>query len=151
MNGLVAYNHLFKENPMRIEQSKAYGIHLLYPEVCTFPVNPIKVANKLGIKVLKDTSENNPDGYYAPKQNAIYLNTERSLLRRRYVVSCELGRAMLYEYPSANPNIFALSLFAPEEAIRKCLLSGYSFLNLCEYFGVSQKHLAEWIKFLGII
>ena len=136
---------------MRIEQSKAYGIHLLYPEVCTFPVNPIKVANKLGIKVLKDTSENNPDGYYSPKQNAIYLNVDRSLLRRRYVVSYLIGHAMLQDYPSANLNIFALSLFAPEEAIRKCLLSRYSFINLCDYFGVSQKHLAEWIKFLGII
>ena len=136
---------------MRIEQSKAYGIHLLYPEVCTFPVNPIKVANRLGIKVLKDTSENNPDVYYSPKQNAIYLNIERSLLCRRYVVAYLIGRAMLYEYPSANPNIFALSLFAPEEAIMKCLLSRDSFINLCDYFGVSQKHLAEWIKFLGII
>lgn len=136
---------------MLIEQSKAYGIHLLYPEVCTFPVNPIKVANKLGIKVLKDTSENNPDGYYSPKQNAIYLNIERSLLCRRYVVAYEIGHAMLYDCPSANLNIFALSLFAPEEAIRKCLLSRYSFLDLCEYFGVSQRLLLEWIKFLGII
>lgn len=136
---------------MQIEQSKAYGIHLLYPEVCTFPVNPIKVANRLGIKVLKDTSENNPDGYYAPKQNAIYLNTERSLLCRRYAVAYEIGSCILHDYPSANPNIFALSLFAPEEAIRKCLLNKYSFINLCDYFGVSQRHLAEWIKFLGII
>ena len=59
----------------KLAEQKAIGLHLLYPEVCAFPVNPIRVANRLGIHVLKDNSKENIDGRYDAEKNVIYLNT----------------------------------------------------------------------------
>ena len=94
-----------------LAEQKAIGLHLLYPEVCSFPVNPIKVANRLGIQVLKDNSKENIDGRYDADKNVIYLNTNQSLLRRRFTVCHELGHALLGHgsSPRDNPKAYTCS------------------------------------------
>lgn len=151
-----------------LAEQKAIGLHLLYPEVCTFPVNPVRVANRLGIQVLKDNSRENIDGRYDADKNVIYLNTEQSLLRRRFTVCHELGHALMghgssprdnsktytrsdYDPKEVEANTFAAALLMPPQAVRTCVARGYSFGQMCNYFGVSSMAMAIRLKQLGLI
>ena len=151
-----------------LAEQKAIGLHLLYPEVCSFPVNPIKVANRLGIQVLKDNSKENIDGRYDADKNVIYLNTNQSLLRRRFTVCHELGHALLghgsrprdnpkaYTCSDSDPkeleaNTFAATLLMPPQAVWTCVACGYSIAQMCDYFGVSSMAMAIRLKQLELI
>ena len=65
-----------RQRSMGTAEQKAEGVRLLYPDVCRLPVNPIRIANRLGIEVRKDCSSENPDVRYSSQENAIFLNTE---------------------------------------------------------------------------
>lgn len=151
-----------------IAEQKAVGLHLLYPEDCSFPVNPIKVANRLGIKVLRDDSDKNIDGRYDVDKNVIYLNTRQSLLRRRFTVCHELGHAIMkhgssprdnsksysrsdYDPKEVEANAFAAALLMPPQAVKNCVARGYTFDQMCNYFGVSSKAMAIRLKQLRLI
>lgn len=152
----------------KLAEQKAIGLHLLYPEVCAFPVNPIRVANRLGIQVLKDNSDGNIDGRYDADKNVIYLNTNQSLLRRRFTVCHELGHALLghgssprdnsktytrsdYDPKEVEANTFAATLLMPPQAVQACVSGGYSIDRMCNYFGVSSVAMAIRLKQLGLV
>lgn len=152
----------------KLAEQKALGLHMLYPEVCKLPVNPIKVANRLKIKVLKDNSAENIDGRYDADQNVIYLNTNQSLLRCRFTVCHELGHALLehgssprdnsknysrsdYDPKEVEANYFAATLLMPPQAVQRCVAAGYSIDQMCNIFGVSSMALAIRLKQLRLI
>lgn len=138
------------ESPMGIAEQKAEGVSLLYSDVCRLPVNPIRIANRLGLEVRKDCSGENPDVRYSSQENAIFLNTGRSLLRRRFNVCLGIGYALgLIQETEASR--FAASLLMPPQDVRMCVERGYSIDRMCALFGVSSKALALRLGQLGLI
>ncbi len=151
-----------------LAEQKALGIHMLYPDVCTFPVNPIRVANRLGYVVYKDNSTDTLDGRWDAKEGAIYLNTEQSMNRRRFTVCHELGHALMghsssprnnaktysmakYDPAEVEANIFAACLLMPAEEVWKCINKGMSFDGMTKYFGVSESALGIRLTQLGYV
>ena len=147
-----AHGPLFyaRQRSMGTAEQKAEGVRLLYPDVCRLPVNPIRIANRLGIEVRKDCSSENPDVRYSSQENAIFLNTDRNLLRRRFNVCLGIGYA-LGLIQEAEASRFAASLLMPPQAVRICVERGYSIDRMCALFGVSSKALALRLRQLGLI
>lgn len=152
-----------------LAEQKAWGLHLLHPEFCSVPVNPVKVANGLGVKVLRDNSEENIDGWYDGTNNVIYLNTEQPLYRRRFTVAHELGHHIMghgtrprdksksYDKENFDPteveaNRFAAALLMPKPYVRDCIFEkGMLLESMSEYFGVSTGAMAIRIRQLGYV
>ena len=151
-----------------LAEQKALGIHMLYPDVCTFPVNPIKVANVLGYKVYKDVSKENVDGYYNAEKKRIYLNIEQPINRRRFTVAHELGHALLnhgtrfrdhdktfskknYDPAEVEANTFATCLLMPAQAVMQCVKNKMTFDEMTAFFGVSDMAMAIRLKQVGVL
>ena len=151
-----------------LAEQKALGIHMLYPDVCTFPVNPIRVANKLGFKVYKDNSQENLDGYYKDDTRRIYLNTDQPINRRRFTVAHELGHALLghgtrqkdhdktfsrknYDPAEVEANTFATCLLMPKQYVIQCIRNNMTFDEMTSFFGVSDMAMAIRLKQVGVL
>ena len=152
-----------------LAEQKALELHLQHPEYCSIPVNPIRVANGLGLRVLRDNSEENIDGWYNSVNKTIYLNTDQPLYRRRFTVAHELGhhimghktrprdRSKQYTKEDFDPdeveaNRFAAALLMPEAAVRKCVFEkGMLVEAMADFFGVSEKAMCIRLKQLRIV
>ena len=138
-------------------EQKATGIHLLYPEACKFPVNPIRVANALGYRVCRD--DNAVDGYFNLGKKTIFFNTNMSVKKKRFTVAHELGHAVLNHSKEemetrqgeAEANLFAECLLAPSDIVHRCINNGYDFIQMTEFFGVGDYFKAFRLERMGII
>ena len=151
-----------------LAEQKAAAIHLLYPETCVLPINPIEVARKLGVDVFVDDTKENLDGWYNAEKNAIYLNTKMPLLRRRFTVCHELGHAVLghgtkersnvktyskerYDPDEVEANIFATCLLMPKNIVGICVDAAMNLDQMCRLFGVSNRAMTIRLKQLGYL
>lgn len=137
---------------------KAHGIHLLYPEACTFPINAIRVANVLGYKVYRN--DEITDGMYDVDKKCIYLNTAFSAKKKNFIVAHELGHAVMHHSkedidklrPELEANIFARNLLVPTGMLYYMIKKGYSdFDQLTAFFGVGDYVLAARLEDIGVI
>lgn len=153
----------------KLAEQKALGIHLLHPEICSIPVNPVRVAKGLGLEVYKDDSAENIDGWYDESKNAIYLNTEQPLLRRRFTAAHELGHHVMghgtrqrnkdaqYNKENFDPleveaNRFAAALLMPAPTVKDCVFKKKMLTkDMAQYFGVSTRAMIIRLRQLGYV
>ena len=126
------------------------------------------MANRLGIQVFKDDSNENIDGRYDADRKVIYLNTTKNVFRRRFTVCHELGHAVMghgssprdsskkysrsdYDPKEVEANAFAATLLMPPQVVKKCVKVGCTIDQMCNYFGVSSMAMAIRLKQLGFI
>ncbi|MBQ7607620.1 MAG: ImmA/IrrE family metallo-endopeptidase [Desulfovibrionaceae bacterium] len=112
--------------------------------------------------VYKDNSAENIDGWYDEDQNAIYLNTNQPLMRRRFTVAHELGHYIMghstrernkdEQYNDIEANRFAAALLMPAPAVKDCVFRKRMLTrNMAEYFGVSTKAMIIRLRQLGYV
>lgn len=140
------------------------------------PVDPIDIAHKSGVRVIKTSCEiRNESGHSLSGQYRnedgpiIYFYGGEAPVRQRFTVAHELGHHMLGHGPShrdndqnfsinnyniyeVEANNFAAELLMPAEAVRYMINSGVSTLEgLAEVFNVSTVAMQIRLKKLGII
>lgn len=134
----------------------------------SLPVDPVIIANKLGIKVF---GKNNlsVSGYFEQETSSIYVNTNDSLERQRFTVAHELGHAVLghgsspresynlynrsnYQIQEFQANEFAGELLMPYESLNYFFYNtSNDFENLCKIFNVSPQAMNVRLRRLGFL
>lgn len=121
------------------------------------PVNPIEIANKLGLEVYTSTAIGNLSGYYDDDLKKITVNENESRQRRRFSIAHEIGHAVLqhgssprdpsvdysklhYSLKEQQANAFAAELVMPQEAVQYMVEhTKKTFEEICETFDVSRE------------
>jgi len=143
-----------------------------------FPVDPVSIAQKMGLQVLDTDLPASVSGALikeAGKDPIIALHHTDHSNRKRFTCAHELGHyvsriesndeSVEYEYvdlrgPSAangtDPeevfaNKFAANLLMPEKIIRNLSKSGKSHFDIAMFFGVSTEALKHRLKGLGLL
>jgi Zn-dependent peptidase ImmA (M78 family) len=132
------------------------------------PVDPVRIAKKLGLEVLDAPLKQDASGALVKREKetdpTIFLNAKDSRTRKRFTCAHELGHYILrskeptpqYEYVDYRDqtsstgtieeeryaNSFAASLLMPEVAVRALREEGLSQLRLAKKFGVSPEAMA---------
>lgn len=151
-----------------LPREQARQIHRQYWDY-SLPLNPIVIANKMGIRVYASSSLGNLGGYYDAEKKSIVINSDDSFVRQRFSIAHELGHCTLghgssprdnsKEYNRNNyvpkeyeANLFAAELLMPEDAIRVMVEQrNLCFSELCEKFGVSTDAIRIRLETLGYI
>lgn len=127
-----------------------------------FPVDPVSIANELGVKVVEATLPDDVSGALIKDQGkdpVIVLSQADSINRKRFTCAHELGHYAYrlendgdhYEYvdlrgqsagqgrdpEEIHANQFAAELLMPEDEVRKILKTGQPVFLISKYFGVS--------------
>ncbi|EJN6576737.1 ImmA/IrrE family metallo-endopeptidase [Salmonella enterica] len=128
-----------------------------------FPVDPVWIANELGLDVVEIAMENNVSGALLkePEQDpVIILNRNDSNVRKRFTCAHELshyvkrtnnGQSLEYQFVDYRDklssqgtdadekfaNNFAACLLMPAKEVRSLHSKGYSSVMMASYFGVS--------------
>ncbi|HIB1507727.1 TPA: ImmA/IrrE family metallo-endopeptidase [Salmonella enterica subsp. enterica serovar Muenchen] len=128
-----------------------------------FPVDPVWIANELGLDVVEIVMENNVSGALLkePEQDpVIILNKNDSNVRKRFTCAHELGhyvkrtdngQPLEYQFVDYRDklasqgtdadekfaNNFAACLLMPQEETSRLHNKGYSSVMMASYFGVS--------------
>ena len=135
----------------------------------SLPVNPVDIAQKLGLQVYYGSDMENLAGYFDQEKNSIYINETDTLSRQRFSIAHEIGHAVLghgssprrndvtyskftYKKKENEANRFATSLLMPEVAVRTCIeQSNMKFPELCKTFGVSERAMGIRLVELGYL
>jgi Zn-dependent peptidase ImmA (M78 family) len=140
-----------------------------------FPVDPVRIAKDLGVKVLDASLKKDISGALVKKEGrdpSILLNAEDSKARKRFTCAHELGHYIRrsseptpqYEYVDYRDkrsstgtdeeeryaNSFAASLLMPEFAIEAVYESGMPAFRLAKQFGVSPESMQHRLNNLGL-
>lgn len=129
----------------------------------SFPVDPVWIANELGLDVVEIVMENNVSGALLkePEQDpVIILNKNDSNVRKRFTCAHELGhyvkrtdngQPLEYQFVDYRDklasqgtdaderfaNNFAACLLMPQKEVSRLHSKGYSSVMMASYFGVS--------------
>lgn len=135
----------------------------------SLPVNPISIANSMGVKVYSSESMGTFSGYYDADTNAIVVNSGDSTSRQRFSIAHELGHSAMghgssprdnsqqfnqyhYDPKEVAANIFAAELLMPGEAVRTMVEQReLTFQQLCEKFDVSSSAMRIRLESLGYL
>lgn len=142
-----------------------------------FPVDPILIAQQLGLQVFNAELPNDVSGAIIKKPNrdaAIFINHADSRQRRRFTCAHELGHYIdhlnkqgdidsyeIVEYRNqlsatgTDPsevfaNRFAANLLMPEAEVRAQHKDGLDLLSLARYFDVSPESMTYRLKSLNL-
>jgi len=142
-----------------------------------FPVDPVTIANKMGIKVLRSDLPNTVSGALMKTMGTdpvILIHDTDSNNRKRFTIAHELGHYVYrtqsdkndseYEYVDFRDhtsslgndseeivaNNFAANLLMPEEKIRELLHNKQSVISMAYTFGVSTESLKIRLRALGL-
>jgi Zn-dependent peptidase ImmA (M78 family) len=141
----------------------------------TLPVDPVRIAKKLGVEVLDVFLKKDVSGALVKKEESdpsILLNTEDSKTRKRFTCAHELGHYILrsqeptpsYEYVDYRnqksstgtdseeryANSFAASLLMPEVAVKALYDKSLPVFRLAKRFGVSPEAMQHRLDNLGL-
>ena len=128
-----------------------------------FPVDPVWIANELGLDVVETTLDDDVSGALLkePEQDpVIILNRNDSNVRKRF----ENGQPLEYEFVDSRgklasqgvdseeifANNFAACLLMPEKEVRRLNNAGYAPVMMASYFGVSDDAIRYRLKNLGL-
>jgi Zn-dependent peptidase ImmA (M78 family) len=140
------------------------------------PIDPVRIAKKLGLEVLDAPLKQDASGALVKREKetdpTILLNAKDSRTRKRFTCAHELGHYILrseeptgqYEYVDYRDqssstgtieeeryaNSFAASLLMPEVAVRTLREDGLSSLRLAKRFGVSPEAMGIRLDNLGL-
>ena len=141
-----------------------------------FPVDPVWIANELGLDVVETTLDDDVSGALLkePEQDpVIILNRNDSNVRKRFTCAHELGhyvkrtengQPLEYEFVDYRgklasqgvdseeifANNFAACLLMPEKEVRRLNNAGYAPVMMASYFGVSDDAIRYRLKKLGL-
>lgn len=140
----------------------------------SLPIDPVRIAKTLGVKVLNAEFGDDISGALlkkAGKDPSILLNAADSRSRRRFTCAHEIGHFILrtrepdqYEYvdyrdPTSSTgtveeehfaNSFAASLLMPRAAVEDLLDQGFLDFRIAKQFGVSHEALKYRLDNLGL-
>jgi Zn-dependent peptidase ImmA (M78 family) len=141
----------------------------------TLPVDPVRIAKDLGVKVLKAPLKKDVSGALVKKEGrdpSILLNAEDGRARKRFTCAHELGHYIRrsseptprYEYVDYRDkrsstgtdeeeryaNSFAASLLMPEVAVKAMHTPGMATFRLAKHFGVSVESMQHRLNNLGL-
>ena len=130
----------------------------------TLPVDPIAIANMMGISVYYSDDLGSLSGFYDAEEKEILIHQHESSQRQRFSIAHELGHAILRHGTSArkkfthsekkerDANTFAASLIMPALAVRTMVEQrGMMFDELCTTFDVSEQAMAIRLSELGLV
>lgn len=141
-----------------------------------FPVDPVWIANELGLDVVETQISNEVSGALlkeAEQDPVIILNQNDSNVRKRFTCAHELGHyirrtenGMSLEYQFIDyrgklsskgidpeeifANQFAACLLMPEKEVRRLADAKYSPVMMSSYFGVSDDAIRFRLSKLGL-
>lgn len=111
---------------------------------CELPVNPIQLANSMGLRVY--LCEDITEAEYDESDNAIYINRQLSDQKKRFVIARELGHYLIQKKCGkhlldkasleAACIAFAITLLIPEPALSVLVNRGLLLNDLCKAFDV---------------
>jgi hypothetical protein len=140
----------------------------------TLPVDPVRVAKSLGVKVLDAPLSEDLSGALVKKQGAdpsILLNATDSRNRKRFTCAHEIGHLILrtnepeqYEYVDYRDqrsstgtveeerfaNSFAANLLMPDFVVKALHSQGLPDFRMAKKFGVSQEAMHNRLANLGL-
>ncbi|MDY0204822.1 MAG: ImmA/IrrE family metallo-endopeptidase [Desulfovibrio desulfuricans] len=135
----------------------------------SLPVNPVEIAEKLGLKVYMSDELGRLGGYYDQQEKEITINENDALSRQRFSVAHEIGHCVLghgssprdnqaaynqqnYSKKEFQANIFAAELLMPKDAMQVMVeIRGMKLATLCETFGVSEEAMTIRLRSLGYV
>lgn len=140
-----------------------------------FPVDPVIIANALGVEVKNAKLRPNIAGAIVKERDedpVILVNAADHPNRKRFTCAHELGHFVMheqmpesYEYvdlrgtlatAGTDPderyaNSFAAALLMPESEVRRLIDENHTPTEMAYYFGVSQESMYYRLKNLGIV
>lgn len=134
------------------------------------PVDPVRIANRLGVKIFLDPSLQ-ISGHYTqePTGDVIYINPSEPVSRQRFTAFHELGHFVLAHGPrprdpfqmynqyyfdteESAANRFAAAMIMPKEAVEFCVnVKGYNLSQIADTFAVSQTAARIRLGRLGLV
>jgi Zn-dependent peptidase ImmA (M78 family) len=139
-----------------------------------YPVDPVRIARKLGIDVLDAKLRRDVSGALVKERGqdpTILLNEQDSANRKRFTCAHEIGHFVRreedpdeYEYidlrdtfaatghdpEEVYANAFAASLLMPEKEVKRLRSQGYGELDMALYFDVSREAMHNRLKNLHL-
>lgn len=136
----------------------------------SFPVDPVAIANTMGLKVFTAELPQNQSGMIVKENNIaeIYLNRYQPRTRRSFTCAHEIGHYVdrqqrndnkysFVDYRMGEQNVFewyadhfAENLLMPEGEFKKQLGAGRDVSRLSEYFGVSPAAVSTRLRHLKL-
>ena len=130
----------------------------------SLPVDPIKIAQKMGISVYYSEGPDELSGFYNDETKEIFIQEKKTSTRQRFSVAHELGHAVLghgtrqrakispYDPKERAANQFAATLLMPSLAVRTMVEQrNMQFAELCSTFDVSEQAMAIRLMELGLV
>lgn len=135
-----------------------------------FPVDPYKIATKMGITVMEAKLPEEISGLYYSENDKreIYISSSEHLKRKRFTAARVLGHAV--DMPNTSfvdkprdrlsqrgvgkeevfADQFAAALLMPGYAVRKLVRHGWDVPQMADFFGVSNSAMSIHLNNLGI-
>ena len=164
---------------MKNPEEKAREVLNAYWDGCGFPVDPVRLAQKMGIKVVEMSMPSNVSGaiFKAKGRDAVIaVEQSDSTNRKRFSCAHEIGHYVSrescaagegvgeYEYVDFRgalaskgtdteekfANSFAAALLMPKDEVTRLTREGASNFEMAKHFGVSQEALGYRLQSLGI-
>lgn len=136
----------------------------------SIPVDPVAIANSMGIRVYEDPSYNTSGALRRSADGSwsIHLNPRQGLERKRFTVAHELGHLLLKHGPrnremetnyniynfdpiERDANVFAAELLMPSMAVQHFVDKGYDLYLLAKKFSVSPQAMSIRLENLEIV
>lgn len=135
----------------------------------TLPVNPIQIANDMGLDVY--ASGDIPDGGGVIKKvnghPSIYICKNDSTVRQRFTIFHEIGHYVLghydeygemqrtygfrYNQNEVDADEFAAEMLMPRSYVISCVNKGYTFKKMQDIFQASSPAMSRRLRGLGLV
>lgn len=135
-----------------------------------FPVDPYKIAIKMGITVMEAKLPEEISGLYYSEngKREIYISSSEHLKRKRFTAARVLGHAVdmpnasfigkprdrIYQQGTDKEEVFddqfAAALLIPGYAVHKLIRHGWDVPHMADFFGVSNSAMSIRLNNLGI-
>ncbi len=138
-----------------------YGNH-------TFPIDPIPIAEKIGLSVWQATLPRDVSGQILYKEKKIFIEKSDHIYRQIFSIAHELGHFLLHNDGTSHiskrdlttkqgtdskeieANHFAACLLMPKDEVQRMVNLGFALDSMANYFGISAIAMNVRLSNLGI-